>query len=133
MLISFRIDWFDFLAVQGTLKRQNVVPWKREWQATSSFLPENPMNSMKRWRKEGLSNSKKNIDKSEDQVDKRAAHWEEGSSRHICTELRQNPIAPNNQALSVLPLLTCPFPCWARVSLLRPALHPFHAVCIIII
>ena len=26
----------------------NVVHWRREWQTTSVFLPENPMNSMKR-------------------------------------------------------------------------------------
>ncbi|KAB0347205.1 hypothetical protein FD754_012062 [Muntiacus muntjak] len=44
------------------------------------------------------------------------------------TVLRQNPIAPDNQALSVLPLLTCPFSCLSRVSLLRPALHPLHAL-----
>ena len=75
-----------------------------------SFL-ENPMNSIKRWRKEGLSNSKEDTDKSEDQADKRAAQGEEGSSRYIHTELRQNPIASDNQALFVLPLLTCPFSC----------------------
>ena len=27
---------------------QNVVRWRREWQTTSVFLLENPMNSMKR-------------------------------------------------------------------------------------
>ena len=27
---------------------QNVVHWRREWQTTSAFLPENSMNSMKR-------------------------------------------------------------------------------------
>ena len=27
---------------------QNVVHWRREWQTTSVFLLENPMNSMKR-------------------------------------------------------------------------------------
>ena len=27
---------------------QNVVHWRREWQTTSVFLPENPMNSMKK-------------------------------------------------------------------------------------
>ena len=25
-----------------------MVHWRREWQTTSAFLPENPMNSMKR-------------------------------------------------------------------------------------
>ena len=27
---------------------QNVVHWRKEWQATSVSCPENPMNSMKR-------------------------------------------------------------------------------------
>ena len=34
-LISFRMDWLDLFAVQGTLKR-------REWQTTSVFLPWEP-------------------------------------------------------------------------------------------
>ena len=34
--ISFRIDWFDLLAVQGTLKS---LHWRRQWQTTSVFLP----------------------------------------------------------------------------------------------
>ena len=51
-LISFRMDWLDLLAVQGTLKSlfqhhswkasqfwQNVVHWRREWQTSSVFLP----------------------------------------------------------------------------------------------
>ena len=44
-LISFRIDWFDLLAVHGTLKsllQQNVVHWRREWQTTLAFLPWEP-------------------------------------------------------------------------------------------
>ena len=28
--------------------RKNVVHWRREWKTTSVFLPQNPMNSMKR-------------------------------------------------------------------------------------
>ena len=51
-LISFRTDSFDLLAVQGTGHGgefwQKVVHWRREWQTTSAFLLENPMNSMKR-------------------------------------------------------------------------------------
>ena len=40
-LISFRIDWFDLLAVQGTLKSllQHHSWWRREWQTTSVLLP----------------------------------------------------------------------------------------------
>ena len=37
-LISFRIDWLDLLIVQETIRWQNVVHWKREWQTTSAFL-----------------------------------------------------------------------------------------------
>ena len=33
-LISFRIDWFDLFAVQGTLRH-----WRRKWQPTPLFLP----------------------------------------------------------------------------------------------
>ena len=33
---------------QGSLYGQNVVHWRREWQTTSVFCLENPMNSMKR-------------------------------------------------------------------------------------
>ena len=51
-LISFRIDWFDLLAVQGTLKsllqhhrskasilRSSAFFWRRKWQPTPVFLP----------------------------------------------------------------------------------------------
>ena len=64
-LISFRIDWFDLLAVQETLKslfqHHNlkalilqhstffmsishilVIPWRRKWQPTPVFLPGKP-------------------------------------------------------------------------------------------
>ena len=58
-LISFRIDWFDLLAVQGTLKSHlqwrlqwglhssvklwwNMVHQRREWQTTPVFLPQEP-------------------------------------------------------------------------------------------
>ena len=37
-LISFRIDWFDLLAIQ-------LVHWRREWQSTAAFFPLNPRNS----------------------------------------------------------------------------------------
>ena len=51
-LISFRIEWFDLLAVQGTLKSLlqhrsskalilwcSAFFWKRKWQSTPVFLP----------------------------------------------------------------------------------------------
>ena len=51
-LISFRTDWFDLLAVQGTLKslrqhhsskasilRSSAFFWRRKWQPTPVFLP----------------------------------------------------------------------------------------------
>ena len=37
-LIFFRIDWFDLLAVQGTLKSL-LQHHRREWQTTSVFFP----------------------------------------------------------------------------------------------
>ena len=50
--ISFRIDWFDLLAVQGTLKsllqhhsskasilQCSALFWRRKWQPTPVFLP----------------------------------------------------------------------------------------------
>ena len=51
-LISFRIDWFDLLAVQGTFKSllllKGINSWRREWQKLQLSCLENPMNSMKR-------------------------------------------------------------------------------------
>ena len=35
-------------AGHGAEVQQNVVHWRREWQTTSVFYLENPMNSMKR-------------------------------------------------------------------------------------
>ena len=39
-LISFRIDWFDFLAVQGTLKSllQNSILWRTSFLWCSAFF-----------------------------------------------------------------------------------------------
>ena len=61
------------------------------------------------------------------------------SSRYDCAELRQNPLAPNSQALSFffsldtshsgLEIILCGF--W--VSVLGPVLYSFDAVCIITI
>ena len=49
-LISFRMDWLDLLAVQGTFK--NLLQYHsskaREWQITSVFLPWEAHESMKR-------------------------------------------------------------------------------------
>ena len=36
-LISFRMDWWDLLAVQGTLK-MGVTTWKYKWQKTKVWL-----------------------------------------------------------------------------------------------
>ena len=40
VLISFRIDWFDLLAVQGTLKSLlQQHSWRRQWHPTPVLLP----------------------------------------------------------------------------------------------
>ena len=40
-LISFRTDWFDLLAVQGTLKSFLLCCWKRVFAMTSTFSWQN--------------------------------------------------------------------------------------------
>ena len=39
-LISFRIDWFDLLAVPGTLKSLQQYSWKAVFQSSASFMVE---------------------------------------------------------------------------------------------
>ena len=39
-LISFRIDWFDLLAVPGTLKSLQQHSWKAVFQSSASFMVE---------------------------------------------------------------------------------------------
>ena len=36
------------LVLSASSARPNVVHWRREWETTSTFLPENSMKSMKR-------------------------------------------------------------------------------------
>ena len=70
-LISFRIDWFDLLSVQGTLKSllqhhsskasilghsaffilqlSHPFPWRRKWQPTQCSSLENPMDRGAWW------------------------------------------------------------------------------------